>query len=36
MPLSDTQTGRERASGTAEPHRWLTMQALRITGGGIT
>ena len=22
MPLSDTQTGRERASGTAERHHW--------------
>ena len=36
MPLSGTQTGRARASGTAGRHRWLTMQALRITGGGIT
>src|SRR5260370_16094507 len=27
MPLSDTQTGRERASGTAERHGWPGMQA---------
>src|SRR5260370_26067902 len=27
MSLSDTQTGRERASGTAERHRWPGMQA---------
>ena len=29
MSLSDTQTGRERASGTAERHRWPGMQAAR-------
>ncbi len=27
MPQSDTQTSRERASGTAERHRWPGMQA---------
>ena len=27
MPLSDTVTGRERASGHAEQHRWPGMQA---------
>src|SRR5260370_40986572 len=29
MSLSDPQTGRERASGTAERHRWPGMQAAR-------
>src|SRR5260370_23412995 len=29
MPPPDTQTGRERASGTAERHRWTEMQAAR-------
>src|SRR5260370_38109802 len=29
MSLSDTVTGRERASGTAERHRWPGMQAAR-------
>ena len=27
MSLSDTETGRERASGNAERHRWPEMQA---------
>ena len=27
MSLSDTETGRERASGHAERHRWPGMQA---------
>ena len=27
MPLSDTKTGRERASGNAERHSWPGMQA---------
>jgi hypothetical protein len=27
MSLSDTETGRERASGNAEQHRWPEMPA---------